>query len=70
MLVAPAARAWVPDLAEEGRLGLRTGALSSVSGLIVPAGSSATGMPLDGGLPWGVLAGVPVAAVVLIPRQR
>ncbi|GAB2850132.1 MFS transporter [Streptomyces deserti] len=73
MLVAPVARAWVPDLAEEGRLGLYTGALSSVSGLIVLLGSSATGGLLDAGLPpavpWLVLAAVPAAAVVLLPRR-
>ncbi|MEV5436871.1 MFS transporter [Streptomyces sp. NPDC052682] len=73
MLVAPAARAWVPDLAEEGRLGLYTGALSSVSGLIVLAGSSATGTLLDAGLPpavpWLVLAAVPALAVVVLPRR-
>ncbi|MFJ9737489.1 MDR family MFS transporter [Streptomyces sp. NPDC101166] len=73
MLVAPAARAWVPDLAEEGRLGLYTGALSSVSGLIVLAGSAATGALLDAGLPpaapWLVLAAVPAAALTLLPRR-
>ncbi|MDO0938008.1 MFS transporter [Streptomyces sp. DG2A-72] len=73
MLVAPVARAWVPDLAEEGRLGLYTGALSSVSGLIVLVGSSATGSLLDSGLhpavPWLVLAAVPVAAIGLLPRR-
>ncbi|WP_328874955.1 MFS transporter [Streptomyces sp. NBC_00287] len=73
MLVAPAARAWVPDLAEDNRLGLYTGALSSVSGLIVLVGSSATGALLNSGLPvavpWLVLAAVPVAAAVLLPRQ-
>ncbi|WP_405728129.1 MFS transporter [Streptomyces sp. NBC_00028] len=73
MLVAPVARAWVPDLAEDGRLGLYTGALSSVSGLIVLIGSSATGTLLDTGLPaavpWLVLAAVPVAAIVLLPRR-
>ncbi|MDG9715892.1 MFS transporter [Streptomyces sp. DH24] len=73
MLVAPVARAWVPDLAEDGRLGLYTGALSSVSGLIVLAGSSATGTLLDLGLPpavpWLVLAAVPLAAVALLPRR-
>ncbi|MDH6515347.1 MFS family permease [Streptomyces sp. SAI-135] len=72
MLVAPVARAWVPDLAEPGRLGLYTGALSSVSGLIVLIGSSVTGALLDAGLPaavpWLVLAAVPVAAVGLLPR--
>ncbi|GAA2596850.1 MULTISPECIES: MDR family MFS transporter [Streptomyces] len=73
MLVAPVARAWVPDLAEDGRLGLYTGALSSVSGVIVLAGSSATGLLLDTGLPvavpWLVLAAVPLAAVGVLPRR-
>ncbi|WP_426567968.1 MDR family MFS transporter [Streptomyces canus] len=72
MLVAPAARAWVPDLADDGRLGLYTGALSSVSGLIVLAGSAGTGALLDTGLPaavpWLLLAAVPAAAVALLPR--
>ncbi|MEV5533050.1 MDR family MFS transporter [Streptomyces prunicolor] len=74
MLIAPVARAWVPDLAEPGRLGLYTGALSSVSGLIVLLGSAATGTLLDTGLPaavpWLVLAVVPVAAIGLLPRGR
>ncbi|KOV96972.1 membrane protein [Streptomyces sp. NRRL B-1140] len=74
MLVVPAARAWVPDLAEEGRLGLYTGALSSVSGLIVLAGSAATGFLLDLGLPaavpWLVLAAVPALAVALLPHRE
>lgn len=74
MLVVPAARAWVPDLAEAGRLGLYTGALSSVSGLIVLAGSAATGFLLDLGLPaavpWLVLAAVPALAVALLPRRE
>ncbi|MFF4587299.1 MDR family MFS transporter [Streptomyces sp. NPDC001388] len=73
MLVAPAARAWVPDLAEDGRLGLYTGALSSVSGLIVLLGSAATGTLLDTGLPpavpWLLLAAVPVAAITLLPHR-
>ncbi|WP_405846057.1 MDR family MFS transporter [Streptomyces sp. NBC_01518] len=73
MLLAPVARAWVPDLAEPGRLGLYTGALSSVSGLIVLLGSAATGTLLDMGLPaavpWLVLAAVPVAAITLLPRR-
>ncbi|WP_107428726.1 MFS transporter, partial [Streptomyces kebangsaanensis] len=51
MFVTPVARAWVPDLAEEGRLGLYTGALSSVSGLVVLLGSAASGSLLDSGLP-------------------
>ncbi|MEU0584639.1 MFS transporter [Streptomyces sp. NPDC006132] len=74
MLVVPAARAWVPDLAEEGRLGLYMGALSSVSGLIVLVGSAATGSLLDSGLPaavpWLVLAAVPALAVALLPRRE
>ncbi|KOU77976.1 membrane protein [Streptomyces sp. MMG1533] len=74
MLVAPVARAWVPDLAPEGRLGLYTGALSSVSGLIVLVGSAATGVLLDSGLPavvpWLVLAVVPAAAIGLLPRRQ
>ena len=74
MLVVPAARAWVPDLAEDGRIGLYTGALSSVSGLIVLIGSSATGSLLDLGLPaavpWLLLAAVPALAVGLLPRRR
>lgn len=73
MLVAPAARAWLPDLAEDGRLGLYTGALSSVSGLFVLAGSAATGTLLDTGLPpavpWLLLAAVPAAAVAVLPRD-
>ncbi|MEW2044816.1 MFS transporter [Streptomyces sp. NPDC005476] len=73
MLVAPAARAWVPDLTEEGRLGLYTGALSSISGLIVLLGSAATGTLLDAGLPpavpWLLLAAVPAAAVAFLPRR-
>ncbi|MGR4880534.1 MDR family MFS transporter [Streptomyces sp. LARHCF249] len=73
MLIVPAARAWVPDLAEDGRLGLYTGALSSVSGLIVLLGSSATGFLLDLGLPaavpWLVLAALPALAVALLPHR-
>ncbi|MFD5749330.1 MDR family MFS transporter [Streptomyces sp. NPDC127033] len=74
MLIAPAARAWVPDLADPGRLGLYVGALSSVSGLVVLAGSAATGSLLDAGLPvavpWLVLAAIPLAATALLPRRE
>ncbi|MFJ2607098.1 MDR family MFS transporter [Streptomyces sp. NPDC087425] len=73
MLIAPVARAWVPDLAEQGRLGLYTGALSSVSGLIVLVGSAATGTLLDAGLPaavpWLALAAIPAVAVCALPRR-
>ena len=72
MLVAPVVRARVPDLAEDGRLGLYTGALSSVSGLIVLLGSAAAGTLLDADLPpavpWLALAAVPVAALAVLPR--
>jgi MFS family permease len=71
MLVTPATRAWVPDLAEKARLGLYTGALSSVSGLIVLIGNSATGFLLDLGLPpsvpWLALAAVPLLALTVLP---
>ncbi|MFJ2111265.1 MULTISPECIES: MDR family MFS transporter [unclassified Streptomyces] len=74
MLIAPAARAWIPDLAPDGRLGLYMGALSSVSGLIVLIGSSATGSLLDAGLPgaavWLVLAAIPLAAVGVLPKRE
>ncbi|MFJ9723635.1 MDR family MFS transporter [Streptomyces sp. NPDC101209] len=73
MLVAPVVRAWVPDLAEDGRLGLYMGALSSASGLIVLLGSAATGTLLDAGLPsavpWLALAAVPATATALLPRR-
>ncbi|MBZ3905665.1 MDR family MFS transporter [Streptomyces griseiscabiei] len=73
MLVAPAARAWVPDLAVAGRLGLYTGAMSSVSGLIVLGGSAGAGALMDAGVsrvvPWVVLAVIPVAAIALLPRR-
>lgn len=73
MLIVPAARAWVPDLAEEGRIGLYTGALSSVSGLIVLIGSSATGALLDAELPsavpWLALAAIPALTLGLLPKR-
>lgn len=72
MLLVPAARAWLPDLAEEGRLGLYTGALSSLSGLVVLGGSAAAGALLDALPPavaWCALGAVPLAAVALLPRH-
>ncbi len=73
MLVVPAARAWVHDLDHDGRIGLYTGALSSVSGLIVLIGSSAIGSLLDLGLPtavpWLLLAAVPALTVALLPHR-
>ncbi|QYA95046.1 MFS transporter [Streptomyces anulatus] len=67
MLLVPAARGLVPDLVEDRQLGLATGALSSVSGIAVLAGSAATGALLDAPAPvrWAVLAAVPLAAAAL-----
>ncbi|MFD6277579.1 MFS transporter [Streptomyces sp. NPDC060209] len=76
MLLVPAARGLVPDLVDDQRLGLATGALSSVSGLAVLVGSAATGTLLDtpGPVLWAVLAAVPLAgaglALTLSPGQR
>ncbi|MGW4252403.1 MFS transporter [Streptomyces californicus] len=67
MLLVPAARGLVPDLVEDRQLGLATGALSSVSGIAVLAGSAATGALLDVSAPvrWAVLAAVPLTGAVL-----
>ncbi|MET8470321.1 MFS transporter [Streptomyces sp. NPDC006422] len=67
MLLVPAARGLVPDLVDERHLGLATGALSSVSGLAVLAGSAGTGALLDLPAPalWTSLAAVPLGAAVL-----
>ncbi|WP_103513932.1 MFS transporter [Streptomyces sp. SM10] len=67
MLLVPAVRGLVPDLVEDHRLGLATGALSSVSGLAVLVGSAATGTLLDapGPVLWTVLAAVPLAGAAL-----
>ncbi|MGW1816025.1 MDR family MFS transporter [Streptomyces sp. NPDC002125] len=63
MLLVPATRGLVPDLVDDRRLGLATGALSSVSGLAVLVGSAASGTLLDtpGPVLWTVLAAVPLA---------
>ncbi|MFC5169988.1 MFS transporter [Streptomyces mutomycini] len=67
MLLVPATRGLVPDLVDDHRLGLATGALSSVSGLAVLVGSAATGTLLDtpGPALWAVLAAVPLAGAAL-----
>ncbi|WP_308251090.1 MFS transporter [Streptomyces anulatus] len=67
MLLVPAARGLVPDLVADRQLGLATGALSSVSGIAVLAGSAATGALLDAPAPvrWAVLAAVPLAGAAL-----
>ncbi|MFJ4838018.1 MFS transporter [Streptomyces sp. NPDC088746] len=67
MLLVPAARGLLPDLVDDRRLGLATGALSSVSGLAVLVGSAATGTLLGapGPVLWTVLAAVPLAGAAL-----
>ncbi|WP_399932734.1 MDR family MFS transporter [Streptomyces kanamyceticus] len=71
MLVVPAARAWLPDLVEDRRLGFFTGALSSLSGVVVLAGGAPVGALLErgGALPWLVLAAVPLAGLAAVPRK-
>ncbi|WEH34222.1 MFS transporter [Streptomyces sp. AM 4-1-1] len=67
MLLVPAARGLVPDLVDDRRLGLATGALSSVSGLAVLGGSAATGALLGAppGVLWTALAAVPLTGAAL-----
>ncbi|MER5630343.1 MFS transporter [Streptomyces nitrosporeus] len=67
MLLVPAARGLVPDLVPGHRLGVATGALSSLSGLAVLLGSAATGTLLGAprGVLWAVLAAVPLAGAGL-----
>ncbi|OKK25227.1 hypothetical protein AMK09_03470 [Streptomyces sp. CB02488] len=67
MLLVPAARGLVPDLVDDRHLGLATGALSSVSGAAVLAGSAATGALLGAPAPvrWAVLAAVPLVGAAL-----
>ncbi|MEK8145280.1 hypothetical protein NKH18_39635 [Streptomyces sp. M10(2022)] len=47
---------------------------SSLSGLVVLAGSAGTGWLVDSGLPaavpWLVLAAIPVASIALLPRRK
>ncbi|GLH99080.1 MFS transporter [Phytohabitans aurantiacus] len=68
MLAVPVIRAWLPDLVEDAHLGLYTGALSSISGAVVLAGSAASGALLDtgGALVWLALAAMPVAGVAAV----
>lgn len=70
MLVVPAARAWLPDLVEDRRLGFFTGALSSVSGAVVLAGGAPVGALLERGgtVPWLVLAAVPALGLLGVRR--
>ncbi|WP_199443106.1 MDR family MFS transporter [Umezawaea beigongshangensis] len=70
VLAAPAARALVPDLADERDLGVSTGAMSSLAGLLVLLASAPLGALLEvgGAWPWLVLAAVPLAGAVCVPR--
>ncbi|MHC0432666.1 MFS transporter [Streptomyces sp. O3] len=70
MLVVPAARAWLPDLVPDRRLGLGTGALSSVSGAVVLLGGAPAGALLErgGALPWAALALVPLAGLLAVRK--
>ena len=74
MLVVPAARAWVPDLADEGRIGLYTGALSSVSGADRPGRQRGRPAPSSTRAcrprcPGWCSAAVPLAAIAVLPRR-
>ncbi|GAA3399104.1 hypothetical protein [Streptomyces roseoviridis] len=70
MLVLPATRALLPNLVDERRLGLFTGALASLSGLAVLAAGAPVGALLDlgGAVPWLVLGAVPLLALGCVPR--
>ncbi|MDN3296025.1 MFS transporter [Streptomyces ficellus] len=69
MLVTPAVRAWLPDLVDERRLGLYTGALSSLSGLVVLAAGAPAGALVEsgGGWLWAALAAVPLLGLAVVP---
>ncbi|WP_232832164.1 MFS transporter [Nocardiopsis sp. FIRDI 009] len=70
VLIVPTVRAWLPDLVDGARLGLFTGAMSSLSGLVVLLGSVPVGALLDLGDPavWIVLAAVPLLGIACVPR--
>ncbi|MFF1508160.1 MFS transporter [Streptomyces sp. NPDC058326] len=69
MLVLPATRALLPDLVDERHLGLATGALSSLAGLVVLAAAAPVGALLDhrGPTPWLLLAATPLLGLTLVP---
>ncbi|MFI6575967.1 MDR family MFS transporter [Nocardiopsis sp. NPDC050513] len=71
VLIVPTVRAWVPDLVDGARLGLFTGAMSSLSGLVVLLGSVPVGALLDLGGPavWIVLAAVPLLGAACVPQS-
>lgn len=69
MMVVPATRAWLPDLVPASRLGLYTGMLSSLAGVVVLAGGAPAGMLVEAGgsWPWVALAAVPLVGLALVP---
>ncbi|GAA4899355.1 MDR family MFS transporter [Streptomyces coeruleoprunus] len=70
MLILPAVRAWLPDLVDARRLGLYTGALSSLSGLAVLAGGAPAGALLSSAWYWPVMAALPLAGLAAVPVSR
>ncbi|MCY0925087.1 MFS transporter [Streptomyces sp. H27-H1] len=70
MLVVPAARACVPELVDARRLGLFTGALSSIAGLTVLVGGAPVGalLELEGPGPWWALSVIPALGLLAVPR--
>ncbi|MDT9680500.1 MFS transporter [Streptomyces sp. TRM76323] len=68
MLVSPAVRAWLPDLVDERRLGLYTGAMSSLAGLVVLVGGAPAGALVGTGWYWPVLAAVALLGAAVVPR--
>ncbi|MFI6415451.1 MFS transporter [Streptomyces sp. NPDC050585] len=68
MLVSPAVRAWLPDLVDARRLGLYTGAMSSLAGLAVLAGGAPAGALAGTAWYWPVLAAVALLGVAAVPR--
>ncbi|MFF8384723.1 MFS transporter [Streptomyces kanasensis] len=68
MLVSPAVRAWLPELVDERRLGLYTGAMSSLAGLVVLVGGAPAGALLAGPWYWPVLAALTLLGLAAVPR--
>lgn len=71
MLAVPAARALVPDFADDRELGLHTGALSSLAGLLVLLTSAPLGALVDlgGATPWLALAAIPLLGALCVPKR-
>ncbi|CAL9538752.1 MFS transporter [Streptomyces sp. enrichment culture] len=69
MLVSPAVRAWLPDLVDARRLGLYTGAMSSLAGLVVLVGGAPAGALAGTAWYWPALAAVALLGVAAVPRR-